>query len=80
MDGRDVMKLRIGWNIVVIDHQTGIIEHAKNFNTNSHIYASGKLENFIDDEIKDKRIVLGVVHLDGMARATRRMQMSLVGY
>ena len=71
------MQLAHGWNIAVIDHKTGHVETTRNFKTHLHRGANVELEKFIY-EIKDRRIVLGVVHIDGSHQLDDRGHWALV--
>ncbi len=64
MNGIDAMAVRLGWNIVVVNHLTGHIEARKNFDTCRNEGANIAMAEFLKREVKDKRIVLGVAHDD----------------
>eukprot|EP00795_Rhopilema_esculentum_P013795 gene13795-4724_t len=61
VNGEFAIRKKRGWNIVVVDHRTGNIEAAKNFDTWGSKIANTRMESFITN-IKNKRIVLGVAH------------------
>eukprot|EP00794_Sanderia_malayensis_P017699 gene17699-19467_t len=67
VNGREVVATSVGWNIVVIDHSTGQIEHRAIFDTHGDAQGSVKLEVFVR-QIKPKKIVLGVIHDDAAVR------------
>ena len=61
--GKDAIQAKRGWNIVVINHMTGAIEASRNFDT-CRIRAANHHMNVWIRGIRNKRIIVGVVHDD----------------
>ena len=72
------MTVSHGWNLAVINHKTGQIEKTRTFQTFVDRGASVLLERFIEG-IENKRIVLGVVHIDGSRHLKSNGFRALVG-
>ena len=57
------MRTKRGWNIVVINHMTGAIEASRNFDTAGLQKANHDMKAWVRG-IRNKRIIVGVAHVD----------------
>ena len=61
--GKDAIRTKRGWNIVVINHMTGAIEASRNFDTAGLRKANHDMKAWVRG-IRNKRIIVGVAHVD----------------